>query len=273
MCRWLAYSGGKTLLENVLIKPVDNLIDQSLSARLGTMHTNGDGYGIGWYGELEIPGMFHSIRPAWNDSNLRELASHIESTMFLAHVRATSLATVQETNCHPFRWGKWLFVHNGQINEAGRLRRDMLMEVAPQYFENIKGTTDSELMFHLALTFGLEEDVQGSLVSMAELIEKVAAEHGIPEALWMTLGISDGETLYCVRYGSDGRAPSLFYSPDADEFNKVNPEFERSFGDKARAIVSEPPGKFPEIWTEVPQNSFLVASDGELEIRAFMPDR
>lgn len=271
MCRWLAYSGGKTYLENVLIKPSENLIDQSLSARRATTPTNGDGFGVGWYGDRELPGLFHSIRPAWNDNNLRELASHIESPLFLAHVRASSLATVQETNCHPFRWKNWLFVHNGQIAEAGRLRRDMMTEVAPEYFNNIMGTTDSELMFHLALTFGLEDDAITALERMTGFVEKVARSHGIEAAVWMTLGISDGETIYSVRYGSDGRAPTLFYSPEGDEFSKVNPDFREIFGEKARAIVSEPPGRFPEIWKEVEPSTMLIAKDGELEFNPFVP--
>ena len=271
MCRWLAYSGGRTLLENVLIKPEENLIDQSLKAKFGSMTTNGDGFGIGWYDSRDTPGVFHSIKPAWNDSNLREIAAHVSSPLFLAHVRATSLATVQETNCHPFRYGKWLFVHNGLIADAQRLRRDMLMEVAPEYFDNILGTTDSELMFHLALTFGLETDPQPALERMVSFVEKVALSHGIETALWMTLGITDGATFYGVRYGSDGRGPTLYYSPNADEFSKVNPEFRSVFGDKARAVVSEPPGRYPDIWSEVAEGTFLVVRDGEVALRPFKP--
>lgn len=258
-------------MENVLIKPPENLIDQSLSARRATTPTNGDGFGVGWYDERGTPGMFHSIRPAWNDSNLRELAAHVTSNLFLAHVRASSLATVQETNCHPFRYGKWLFVHNGQIEDAGKLRREMLIEVAPEYFGNILGTTDSELMFHLALTFGLDEDAPRALARMVAFVENLARAHGIDTAIWMTLGVSDGKTLYSVRYASDGKAPSLYYSPDADEFSKVNPLYKAIFGEKARAIVSEPPGRFPEIWNEVPQSTLLVARDGDLEFQPFHP--
>ena len=105
MCRWMAYSGGSVLLEEILFKPKQNLIDQSLSFRSAETPTNGDGFGVGWYGARERPGLYHSIRPAWNDFNLRDLAGQIESHLFLAHVRATSLATVPETNCHPFRYG------------------------------------------------------------------------------------------------------------------------------------------------------------------------
>ena len=147
----------------------------------------------------------------------------------------------------------------------------MMMEVAPEYFNNIMGTTDSELMFHLALTFGLEDDVPGALARMAGFVERVARTHAVEAPIKMTLGISDGETIYTVRYASDGKAPTLFYSPDADEFSKVNPDFKDIFGENARAIVSEPPGRFPEIWKEVPQSTMLIAKDGELEFRPFEP--
>ena len=92
MCRWLAYSGGPIRLQALLFEPRDNLIDQSLTSRSAETPTNGDGFGMGWYDKWEKPGLFHSIRPAWNDSNLRDLAAHIESPLFMAHVRATSLA-------------------------------------------------------------------------------------------------------------------------------------------------------------------------------------
>ncbi|MFO0900062.1 MAG: class II glutamine amidotransferase [Pirellulales bacterium] len=271
MCRWLAYSGGPILLEDLLFTPQQNLIDQSLSSRSAETPTNGDGFGVGWYGARERPGLFRSVRPAWNDFNLRDLAANIESRLILAHVRATSLATVQETNCHPFRYGRWLFVHNGEIYEIEKFRRDLLVSVGEQYFNNILGTTDSELMFHLALTLGLEHDPPGALARMAGLIERVGRAHGVEESLWMTLGISDGQTLYGVRYASDGQAPTLYYSPDVEDLYRVNPQIAGRFGPAARAIVSEPVGAYPTLWTEAPQGSLLTVRDGNLEVRPFQP--
>ena len=61
------------------------------------------------------PGVFRSIEPAWNDENLRELAGHMRSHLFFAHIRAAIGSAVQQTNCHPFRHGRWLFMHNGFI--------------------------------------------------------------------------------------------------------------------------------------------------------------
>ena len=51
MCRWLAYSGAPVLLEELLYKPENSLVEQSLHSRLGAETTNGDGFGVGWYGD------------------------------------------------------------------------------------------------------------------------------------------------------------------------------------------------------------------------------
>src|SRR5213082_3480682 len=74
MCRWLAYSGSPVTVYDLLYRPQHSLIDQSLHSTLGVETTNGDGFGIGWYGVGDTPGVFHSVEPAWNDRNLRELS-------------------------------------------------------------------------------------------------------------------------------------------------------------------------------------------------------
>src|SRR5215217_6175832 len=158
MCRWLAYSGAPVLLEDLLYRPKNSLVVQSLHSQLGAEETNGDGFGVGWYGPGETPGVFRSTEPAWNDRNLRELSAQISSPRVLAHIRASTGSPVQQTNCHPFRHGRWLFVHNGYIDGLRTVRRDLATEVDPGLFPDIEGTTDTELLFNLALTYGLEVD-------------------------------------------------------------------------------------------------------------------
>lgn len=273
MCRWQAYSGNPIRLEDLLFKTKHSLIDQSMSSRSAETPTNGDGFGLGWYGTREFPGLFRSIRPAWNDFNLRDLAAQIESPLFLAHVRATSLATVQETNCHPFRHGNWLFVHNGEIFEVEKIRQQLLMRIAPELFSNILGTTDSEVLFHLALTFGLERDPLGALERMAGFVESVAKAHGTPESLWMTLGVSDGKSVYAVRYASDGQAPTLYYSKAVEALVELglDPKAAERLGPQARMVVSEPIGKLAEGWVTLPQSSALRLHAGTVEVLPFRP--
>src|SRR4029450_5930342 len=105
MCRWLAYSGSPILLEELLYKPAHSLIDQSMHSRLGATTTNGDGVGVGWDTGERDPGVSGAVGPAWSDRNLRELAGHVASPLFLAHIRASTGTAVQQTNCHPSAMG------------------------------------------------------------------------------------------------------------------------------------------------------------------------
>ena len=270
MCRWLAYSGAPILLEEVLFKTDHSLIDQSLRSSDTTSTTNGDGFGVGWYGSRDFPGVYKDIRPAWNDTNLQALAAQIESSMFLAHVRATTGSPVQRTNCHPFHHGKWLFVHNGLINEYETLHRDLAFSISPERFPLIEGTTDSELMFLLALSFGMDAGVKTSLERMAGLVEHIARSHGVENALQMTLGISDGESLYAVRYSTEGSSRSLFHSASRDATMEIAPDAVR-FSRDARAIVSEPLDHLEAEWVAVPEASFLTITRGKISCESFAP--
>ena len=270
MCRWLAYSGAPILLDEFLFKTDHSLIDQSLRALDTTNTTNGDGFGIGWYGNRDFPGVYKDIRPAWNDSNLQALAAQIESPMFLAHVRATTGSPVQMTNCHPFNHQKWLFVHNGLVNDYERLRRDLAFAVAPEFFPFIRGTTDSELMFLLALSFGLDSDVLTGVSRMAGLIEHIADQHGVEDALQMTLGVGNGESLYAVRYSTVGKSRSLFYSASRNAAMEIAPGVGKLSTD-ARAIVSEPLSALRAEWVPIPEASFLTITKGEISCKPFAP--
>ena len=187
-------------------------------------------------------------------------------------MRATSKATVQETNCHPFRYSRWLFVHNGEIEEIERFRRDLLFQVAPQFFPHIQGTTDSELMFYLALTLGLEDDPIGGLERMAGLVEKVAGTQGVAQALWMTLGLSDGQRMYAVRYASDSDAPTLYHTADTEHLYRLNKTLRTQSPQPIRLIVSEPIGNVAEAWQEIPQNTAVSFIDGQVRAATVSPD-
>lgn len=174
----MAYSGEPILAEDLLFRPKHSLIDQSLHSRLGATTTNGDGFGVGWYGEGSEPAVYKSIEPAWNDSNLREIAGQVRTPMLLAHVRASTGTPVQRSNCHPFRHGRWLWVHNGALRGFHETRRDLVMAVDPELFSDLEGSTDSEALFFLALTFGLVDDPLGAVARAVGFVEDVGRAHG-----------------------------------------------------------------------------------------------
>jgi predicted glutamine amidotransferase len=273
VCRWLAYTGSPVPIEEVLYKPAHSLIDQSLHSRLGAETTNGDGFGIGWYDQEPAPGMFHGIEPAWNDENLRELSRHIRSHLFFAHIRAAIGSEVQLTNCHPFRHGRWLFMHNGFVGGFEQVKRDLALTVDEALYPEIRGQADTELLFHLALTFGLEDDPPDAVARTIGLVEELGARHGVEHPFQGTIATSDGDRVWAFRYSSEGKSRSLFFSRDARTLRALYPDRPaiQQLSDDARLIVSEPIGDLPGAWLEVPEASYGVAGEGDDQLRPFAP--
>ena len=172
------------LLEDLLFKPQNSLVVQGQHSHLGATTTNGDGFGVGWYGALRHAGAVPQHRPVWNDRNLRELCAHAQAGRVLAHIRASTGSAVQQTNCHPFRHGRWLWMHNGSLAGFREMKRDLAMAVDPALFPDIEGSTDSEMFFFLALTFGLRDDPPAGVARAVGLIEDVGrrARHRVPGA-------------------------------------------------------------------------------------------
>ena len=275
MCRWLAYSGSPILIEELLYKPDHSLIDQSLHARLGVDTTNGDGFGVGWYDtdNAQTPAVFRSIEPAWNDRNLREVAGHVLSPLFLAHIRASTGTAVQQTNCHPFRHGRWLWVHNGLVHDFERVKRELALAVDESLYPHMEGSTDSELLFYLALTFGLEDDAPGAVERMVGHVEDVGRRHGTEHPIQMTIGTTDGKSVWAFRYSSEGKSRTLYYSSDVRALRELyhdRPRL-REVSDETRVIVSEPLGDLPGVWNEVPESSYGVVREGVDELHPFRP--
>jgi glutamine amidotransferase len=273
MCRWLAYSGAPILLKDVLYEGPNSLVHQSLSSRLGAEPTNGDGFGVGWYGAPDTPGLFHSTEPAWNDQNLLELAGHISSPLFFTHIRAAIGSAVQQTNCHPFRHGRWLFMHNGYLNELATVKRDLALAVDPSLYPEIKGQADTELLFYLALTLGLEDDPPAAVEQAIGLVEAVAAQHGVPHPFQGTVATTDGETIWAFRYSSEHKSRTLYYTTDVPTLRDMYPErgLFQEVSENARLIVSEPLGDVAGVWNEVPESTCGIVGPNHAEMRPFQP--
>ena len=273
MCRWLAYSGSPLLLEKALYSPAHSLIDQSLHARLGAEPTNGDGFGIGWYDSAPAPGVFRSIEPAWNDHNLRELAGHVSSPHFFAHIRAAIGSAVQQTNCHPFRHGRWLWMHNGLVSGFATIKRELVFTVDESLYDDIAGSTDSEVLFYLALTFGLEDNPPDAVARAIGFVEACGRQRGVKYPFQGTIATTDGQSVWAFRYSSEGKSRSLFFTRDVHALRQQYPDREilREVSDDARLVVSEPIGDLPAAWVEMPEASYGVVSKEGDQLLPFAP--
>ena len=115
MCRWLAYSGSPVLLEDLLYKPTNSLVMQSKHSRWAPKTTNGDGFGVGWYGARRPPGCSAAPSRPGTTATCASCPRTPSAGRVFAHIRASTGSAVQQTNCHPFRHGSWLWMHNGYI--------------------------------------------------------------------------------------------------------------------------------------------------------------
>src|SRR5262245_12533758 len=273
MCRWLAYTGRPVYLDTVLFKPEHSLISQSLRARKSHVTTNGDGFGVGWYRERAEPGLYRDYRPAWNDENLSSLAEQIDSRLFFAHVRASTGTATSRANCHPFRHGHWLFMHNGQIGGFDRVARDLDFMLAPRFYRARAGNTDSETFFFLLLTLGLEADPIGAIAAAVALVEGAMAANRVSEPLRLTCALTDGARIWALRYASDREAPTLYWGAAAGVRMADGQADSDEAGEDSRSllILSEPLDRDLAHWHAVPNSHLLVAGDGEVAMRPFAP--
>ncbi len=254
MCRWLAYIGEPSSIEPLVYggpHALAGLSRHSFQSRLGVQ---GDGGGLGWYDHRKEPGLYRNAGPAWADPNLRELARHLESRITFAHIRASSGAPDLFVNCHPFRHGTWLFMHNGQIGGFGQVRRQLQARLSDASFAALQGATDSELILQLMVSHGLEEDPAAALRRVTQMIEEARQAAGIEEAFRATFALSDGWRFWAVRWSSDGQPPTLYSRADEDY----------------DLLVSEPLDEEIQHWREIQPNSLLevrLATDWSRQVR------
>jgi predicted glutamine amidotransferase len=285
MCRFLAYSGKAVLMHELLYSPKNSLIKQSISANEADEPLNGDGFGIGWYNhELDnAPGVYASIRPAWNDRNLNSLSQKIQSTCFFAHVRAASTGEVSESNCHPFAFKNLLFMHNGGIEDFEAVKRVLRRKLSDEIYNWVRGQTDSEHLFalfvhNLTLKYSLQPTAAQMLEVMNETVLEIVAikrEMGITSNDYINVTVTDGHVTVGLRYVTEEseKASTLYYSKGSRyECNDGVCQMVKTDApdEKSVLIVSEKLTTIKRDWVEIPTNHFIVVSkDQEIEIVPF----
>ena len=246
MCRFLACQGEPVLFETLVAAPCHSLIHQSLHASEGKTETNGDGFGLGWYGERPMPGLYREVRPAWSDEHLCSIAGQARSTPFFVHVRAATGTATSRANCHPFAQGRWLFMHNGQIGGWAGIRRRVEVLIPDDLYAARGVTTDSEAVFLAALADGLEHDPMGAMQRTLARVQAILDAGGVRQALRFTATLTDGHTLWAFRCASDARPPTLYYKPTPTGLLLVSEPIDEGVG-----------------WAEVPRGGTLVCAMGE----------
>jgi glutamine amidotransferase len=246
MCRFLAYLGEPIFMSDLVCAAPHSLVRQSQHAAEAKTGTNGDGFGLGWYGERPHPGLFREIRPAWSDENLNSLCAQVRSGLFFAHVRASTGTASTRANCHPFAVGRHLFMHNGQVGGYRALKRRLEGLIPDSLYDARSGSTDSEALFLIALAYGLADDPSAAIARTLKRVRGMMTAADVAEPLRFTAAFSDGEDLCAFRWASDGRPPSLYYR----------------LSDGNLIVGSEPLDEREKGWREVPKGCTLLARRG-----------
>ncbi len=265
MARLLAFIGNRPDLGTKAVHVEEAAL--TVHARPGVQY----GWGVGFYQGGEV---LLRRRPLDDRATLTlsDITAGAVADVLLSHVRAATVGTLRSENTHPFRYRQWLFACTGTLDQFDRLK-GRLSDAIPGFLtKNIRGETDSELIFHLFLSFlhdageldrasAPPDVVVNALRSTLSLIDGLAAEEGAsPAALNIILASPD----FVV---------GIHRSPETMAFHVVEGqrEFERLIGQgglgrmrlpglsncRLALLASdfdEPP---PPHWTHVPASSVI----------------
>jgi glutamine amidotransferase len=270
MCRLMAYMGSPIIIDKLLYLPKNSLINQSINAKELEEPLNGDGFGIGWYvADVNYePVTFVSINPAWSNRNLRNLAPKIRTECFIAHVRAASVGEVSESNCHPFQYKNLLMMHNGGVENFSLIKRQIREPLSDEFYNWIKGQTDSEHIFALLLHYLFKETSSVTPESVIQAFEKtfdhlnrLMKQFGIHEAAYLNMVVTNGLFVVGTRYVSDPSEKALtLYHSEATYYaveNGVSQMTDSAGGNQAVLVVSEKLSDEKD-WTLIPSNHFVI---------------
>jgi glutamine amidotransferase len=255
MCRWAAWIGKETYIEDVVSSPTQSLIEQSRNAMESKTNINADGFGVSWYNARPEPGLYKNILPAWADPNLRHLVHQVRAGLYMAHVRASTGTATSYNNCHPFVQDNWSFMHNGQVGGYENFRKcaDMLLD--DRLYAQRKGATDSELLFLLAVKSGLAQNPVVAMEHAVGQLQAMAEKKGTMPFMRLAVCWSDGHKIYAARYASDRFAPTVYWK-------------------KCEAgvlLVSEPLDSREADWNLLGPGQTMIATQTDVDIRPFTP--
>ncbi|WP_437955395.1 class II glutamine amidotransferase [Sorangium sp. So ce119] len=169
------------------------------------------GWGVGFYqgGEILLKRRPIDDRP---EISLVDMTRDVRADILVAHVRAATVGSLRTENTHPFRYRQWLFAHTGTVEGFARLR-SQLSDSLPQFLQrDVRGETDSEILFHLFLSFLHDSNqldrptvdaasARAALRSSIALVDRLCAEEGAgPSA--MNIVVTNPEYLLVAHGGT-----------------------------------------------------------------------
>jgi predicted glutamine amidotransferase len=252
MCRFFALRSSVPIsLSQALFESPTALAAQSRCDLRGECH--GSGWGIATYNGR--PHVVRSIKAAYADPQFAEQAQSTAAKLAMAHVRQASVGAPSIENTHPFVHGRWVFAHNGTLENFAE-GKERLLEATPSDLRSrIAGATDSEHVFYfwlgrlraIAGDLTLPVSVAELAMSLAETVQLLAEWFPAPpgEATRLNFLITNGQLLAATRWRHSLSMLVRRSSPAAPV--------------SAVLIASEPTTDEP--WQEVPDGSLVIVDE------------
>ncbi len=215
MCRIFGF-------RSVLFSKVHTSLVSAENALMGQSRRHPDGWGLVYY-IADTPHVVKSTVTAESDDLFRHVSGIVTSQTVLAHIRKATHGKLTLLNTHPFQYGRWTFAHNGNIKNFDSVKKALIDEVAPEFKPYCLGETDSELIFHLILSFiNKQVDIHAQLPELKLVMEGISEavkriceivgelsvkDSGIPSENYLTFVISNGPIMIAMNGGM-----SLYYS-------------------------------------------------------------
>jgi predicted glutamine amidotransferase len=164
-------------------------------------------WGIGFYQGDEV---LHKKQPAPDGEPIDwdVIANKIQTDCAIAHLRQATVGGFSVDNTHPFRLRQWLFAHVGTVRSFEEIKEQLLSGLPDFLRRNIRGTSDSELFFHVILA-GLHtrNQLDAAEPSHTTVLESIAfAVKTIDElsqdGSTLNLILSNGRSMYALRRGA-----------------------------------------------------------------------
>ncbi|MEW5819635.1 MAG: class II glutamine amidotransferase [Cyanobacteriota bacterium] len=279
MCRLFGFKGKfPTKLSFFLVDASNSLAKQSVLDSRNICNNQGWGIGFYQYGKAYIQ---KRACCAYFDFNFRLLTDFVETNTMIAHVRDATVGDISDHNAHPFMYKNWVFAHNGTIVNFDKLKPGILNEIGITLANDIKGTTDSEFLFYLFITY-LKKNIEDITIEEipSNIIKKSLHEtlcHVIDlgksinnnEEHKLNVIVTNGHTMVASRYNN-----SLYYAVRKEALNnqvklykdRVNLNIELQCPDDNESIiVASEMLDIEDEWHEF-KNGTILSIDDTLEL-------
>jgi predicted glutamine amidotransferase len=255
---------------------VGRVLDLESEALVARTRGSPLGWGIGFYQGGEV---LMRRRPIDDREEIQpaKLAADVKADVLIGHVRSATVGALRTENTHPFRYRQWLFAQTGTLAHFDAIRERLLSSVPEFLRGNVRGETDSEIVFHVFLSFlhdaGLLDNPSvtpgaalEALRSSQAVIQGMAAEVGdVSEGT--NLLVSNGEMIIAVHKNTKMSYRVFAGKNDADMILGDDAQLRRRAPELAQMhftlVASDFDEDLPPRWKTIPMDAVVTMTRGD----------